>query len=77
MFLTSRPPQDTRRLYYVHLFLLLGTSLQRAQEILMHVCGIYSPKPLHTRSLATRDGSYASSGRPLNESWRREGMTAM
>jgi NLE (NUC135) domain len=69
--------QDTRRLYYAHLFLLRGTSLQQAQETLMHACGICSPKPLHTHCPATRGGSYASSGRPSNESWLREDMTAM
>ena len=54
-----------------------GTSSPRAQEMPLHACGICLRKRPRTRSPGTKIGFCASSGRLLNENWRRGDMIAM
>jgi len=69
--------QVIRRQYSAHRSPQRGTSLPRAQETPVHACGICLQKRLRTRCPGTKIGFYASSGRLLNENWRRGDTTAM
>jgi hypothetical protein len=69
--------QVIHRRYSARLSPRRGTSLPRAREMPMHACGICLRKRLRTRSPGTKIGSCVSSGRLLNENWRRGDTTAM
>jgi len=69
--------QVTRRVSSVRPSPQRGTSLLRAREMRPRACGIYSRKHRRTHSRATKARFYASSGRLLNENWRRVDTKAM
>jgi len=69
--------QVTRRVSSVPPSPQRETSLLRAREMRPRACGIYSRKHHRTHSQATKVRFYASSGRLLNENWRRVDTKAM
>ena len=89
----SLPSLLARHLFFFYAFLMLhqvihrqysahrsprrGTSSPRARETPTHACGICLRKRLRTRSPGTEIGFCASSGRLLNENWRRGDTIAM